>query len=93
MLTVRLLGDGFGLFRGLGTSYARSRAGDYVVEIIPRRRRGAPPPHPGRLATGLEAPVCDGRPARAVGLAAIEADRGFSIGSFYLPGEIVDRHA
>lgn len=93
MLTVRLLGNGLGLLGGQGFSRAHPRATECVVEVAMGRGRRAPAPRPERLATGLEAPICDGRPARAVGLAAIEADRGFSVGTFYLPGQMVDRRA
>ncbi|TPE53197.1 hypothetical protein [Amaricoccus solimangrovi] len=62
-----------------------------VVEVA-----AAPPARPLRpvpLALGLSAPVSDGVPHRQRRLAATEAARGFSEGTFFLPGQIVDRRS
>lgn len=62
------------------------------VEIALPRRRSAGP-RPTELATGLERPICDGVSVQRPSLAAAEAGRGFAAGTFYLPGQIVDRTA
>lgn len=65
-----------------------------VVEVAgASHRRAAPPARPVRLAQDLTAPVSDGVAAPQATLARAEAARGFAIGTFYLPGQIVDRHA
>ena len=71
------------------------RPGAHVVVLAEPVRwpRPAPrSPSPGLAAT-LTAPLSDGRAPLAPPLPRMEAARGFSEGSFYLPGQIIDRRA
>ena len=90
MISVHVQTAGFAYHRGQG-GYAPVRAGGCVVAIETQRRRAAPSARAGQLATGLAAPICDGRPANIAPLAATEAERGFSLGNAYLQGQIIDR--
>lgn len=92
MIAVHLRTAGFGHHRGQG-AMIYPRAGGYVLELGGMRRRAAPAPDAHRLATGLEAPISDGRRPYIPALAAVEADRGFSAGNGYLTGLIIDRSA
>lgn len=61
------------------------------VEVsAPSRARAA---HPLPLAQALSALFSDGAAHRQPVLLRAEAERGFSAGTFYLPGQIVDRRA
>ena len=65
-----------------------------VVELSAApNRRPAPAGRPLRLAAALTGPLSDGVPHRAPILARTEAARGFSEGTFFLPGQIIDRRA
>jgi hypothetical protein len=65
-----------------------------VVEVRPAAvRSAAPVSRPLRLAETLTGPLSDGVPHRAPSLYRAEAERGFSEGTFFLPGQIVDRRA
>lgn len=90
MITLRIGSDGFPRPRAQAT-YARSSAVHCVIEIRADTRAVAPPPRALPVASGLTAPISDGRRADKHPLPSIEARRGFSLGNGYLPGQIIDR--
>lgn len=91
MLTLQISSQFDSAARQGGAGWYRA-PGRCRVEIVTLSRRPAGP-RPVTLATGLDRTVCDGVAVRSPSLAAAEANRGFSVGTFYLPGQIVDRSA
>lgn len=91
MLTLQI-STPFGAWAGRGPVIRGRLPGGLHIEIEASGRR-SPAPDPQQLATGLERPICDGVSIRRPALAAVEADRAFAAGWFYLPGQIIDRSA
>lgn len=92
MLALQISTQFGGMARPQGGAGFHRAPGCCRIEVAALPRRAAPP-RPVTLATGLDRPVCDGVSARRPSLAAAEADRGFAAGTFYLPGQIIDRSA
>ncbi len=90
MFTVRIGGPSVGGF-GSYAGFPRTAPVACSVELTPGRADPAPRPEPRAIASGLKAPLMDGQKPRVPLLAAVEAARAFSAGTFLLPGQIIDR--
>ncbi|MFQ8433044.1 hypothetical protein [Amaricoccus sp. W119] len=88
MISVRLA---FGAASFLRHGPRYRPAAPVELEVSTATRAGAPRPLP--LAQALSALFSDGAAHREPVLLRAEAERGFSAGTFFLPGQIVDRRA